>query len=86
MEVLNYKRPLLMKNDRLLHDSHPLPTDHYNYLKLILPQYAVNKELAIKWEDMVSTLNHDFDMLWNENYYKNFFDIIQKGRTNTIRL
>jgi hypothetical protein len=86
METLNYKRPLILKNGITLHDSHPLPTDHYRYLELIIPQYAVNKELAIKWEDMVSTLDGEHDVLWNDSRYKNFFDIIVKGRKNTIRL
>lgn len=86
MEAITYTRPLLMKNGRMLHDNHPLPTDHYKYLELILPQYAVNKELAIKWEDMVSTLDDEFSVLWDQKYYKHFFDIIEKSRKDTRRL
>lgn len=86
MEILDIKRPLQMKNGRMLHDAHPLPTDHYKYLELVLPKYAVNKDLAIKWEDKISTLDDDFDALWYEHPYKNFFDVMQKGRNNIKRL
>ena len=86
MEVLNYKRPLLLKNGRSLHDAHPLPIDHYNYLELVLPEYAVNKDLAIEWTDVVHTLNDEPNELWNESNYGNTFAIRNKGRKWTTRL
>ena len=79
METLSYKRPIKLKNGIKLLDSHPLPTDHYAYLEKVLPKYAVNKDLAIKWEDIISTLDGDHNTLWSEQPNHGIFEIITRG-------